>query len=736
MNSIKTQSSLSNKPAIGYSIAEGFENIGWLGSGDFHLSQVTSFYTSQSQGMSYLATPPIPVPILGGTTVKYGFQIFTSLGIFALKVMSSVMPLADPEHGYYPLDIAYDYSSDKVYVLYLNYPFMGEGGTVLAQKPNADGPSMGFYLGVYRFNFVAWHASLTPLNDLIPIYTDASSDIRDWDQMLMGLACDNGGQLYTMDYKNGYLYSLNSSTGSLTSIGNMGIHFLDPMVDIDNYVGYELINLEYDVKNDNLYLLDAVHLGGGGPDNALQKNLADAPPPPIHSQLYRVNPSTAAATLLTDGTGYNYLWTSGVGTDYNHFISGLTIPQNGIHIFNPIENEIIYAGESYLLYWIGLRINKSKVQYSTDEGVTWQTIVDQYTAGPITGSGWTTNIYSWTPPRDLPVRILLRISDADNPLVFDQKHMRIFELDLKSPNGGERWLAGSQQTISWYSTMPDFITANVNKKAASGIYPVSLFYTTNNGDDWDVIELNVPAVNGYNSYTWNTPTVTSNECRVCIVTGDAASADTKALGKAKSDGMFDMSEECFTLYTSSPSGNLVINSPNGGENLSGGKYQYITWTRAGIVPGAFLLEYSSDGGRTWNKINNSPIAGVMRYNWLVPQIQSTHCLVRISNYLSHREYDRSNSEFTINTTAVTEAKNFPNPFNPTTKIVFGLEKSSFTSLKVYNSIGQQVAELVNKQLEAGMHEYEFNASNLPSGVYFYNLKKDDKTEIHKMLLLK
>ena len=58
------------------------------------------------------------------------------------------------------------------------------------------------------------------------------------------------------------------------------------------------------------------------------------------------------------------------------------------------------------------------------------------------------------------------------------------------------------------------------------------------------------------------------------------------------------------------------------------------------------------------------------------------------------------------------------------------------TLKIYNSIGQEVAVLVNANLEAGLHEYEFNASNFTSGVYYYTIKCNELTETHKMLLIK
>jgi hypothetical protein len=60
-----------------------------------------------------------------------------------------------------------------------------------------------------------------------------------------------------------------------------------------------------------------------------------------------------------------------------------------------------------------------------------------------------------------------------------------------------------------------------------------------------------------------------------------------------------------------------------------------------------------------------------------------------------------------------------NPFNPSTKIKFGLAADSKVSVKVYNLLGQRVAELLNDDLAAGKHEINFNAGMLSSGIYFY-----------------
>ncbi len=81
-------------------------------------------------------------------------------------------------------------------------------------------------------------------------------------------------------------------------------------------------------------------------------------------------------------------------------------------------------------------------------------------------------------------------------------------------------------------------------------------------------------------------------------------------------------------------------------------------------------------------------------------------------------------------------QNYPNPFNPSTKISFGLPERSNVVLNVFNTLGQQVAELVNESLEAGTHNYNFDASKLTSGVYVYSLQTDAGVISKKMTLLK
>ena len=81
-------------------------------------------------------------------------------------------------------------------------------------------------------------------------------------------------------------------------------------------------------------------------------------------------------------------------------------------------------------------------------------------------------------------------------------------------------------------------------------------------------------------------------------------------------------------------------------------------------------------------------------------------------------------------------QNYPNPFNPTTKIGFGVEEKTNVKIVVINSIGEEVAVILNKEMEPGFHQVEFNGANLTSGVYFYQLKAGSFVETKKMLLIK
>jgi len=81
-------------------------------------------------------------------------------------------------------------------------------------------------------------------------------------------------------------------------------------------------------------------------------------------------------------------------------------------------------------------------------------------------------------------------------------------------------------------------------------------------------------------------------------------------------------------------------------------------------------------------------------------------------------------------------QNYPNPFNPVTTIAFSMPRLCHVTLKVYNSLGKEVAVIVSQILERGFHEYPFDGSGLENGLYIYQLEAENYKQAKKFILIK
>jgi hypothetical protein len=93
-------------------------------------------------------------------------------------------------------------------------------------------------------------------------------------------------------------------------------------------------------------------------------------------------------------------------------------------------------------------------------------------------------------------------------------------------------------------------------------------------------------------------------------------------------------------------------------------------------------------------------------------------------------------EISITPTQFVLFENYPNPFNPSTTIRYSIPEASFTTLRIYDALGNEVSALVNETKPAGTYEVEFNALNLSSGIYYYTLQSGSLTSTKKMILTK
>jgi len=146
--------------------------------------------------------------------------------------------------------------------------------------------------------------------------------------------------------------------------------------------------------------------------------------------------------------------------------------------------------------------------------------------------------------------------------------------------------------------------------------------------------------------------------------------------------------------------------------------------------------------KNWHKIgfvhgngnSNSPKV----YEYIDTNPTENNCLYRLKqiDFNGNYEYSKVIEVFIGAPSKISLKQNFPNPFNPITKINFELPTTSFVTLKVYDILGNEKEKLMSENLEAGIHEYNFDGSKLTSGVYFYSIQVNGFIYTKKMLLLK
>jgi len=145
-----------------------------------------------------------------------------------------------------------------------------------------------------------------------------------------------------------------------------------------------------------------------------------------------------------------------------------------------------------------------------------------------------------------------------------------------------------------------------------------------------------------------------------------------------------------------------------------------SWEKIGFVEG----HGNSNSPKDYSFTDNTPHSGVVKYKLKQIDFDGT---------FSYSE------EVTVNNELAKSFKLFepyPNPFNPSTTIKYSIPSVSNISLKIYDILGNEVANLVKEKKDAGEYEFNFNASNLASGIYFYKLQAGSFSQTKKLMLLK
>ncbi len=203
----------------------------------------------------------------------------------------------------------------------------------------------------------------------------------------------------------------------------------------------------------------------------------------------------------------------------------------------------------------------------------------------------------------------------------------------------------------------------------------------------------------------------------------------------------------FALTLNAKADTLTVQVGNGGnsfspQNVNAVVGDFIKWVHvAGIHtttcnPNTRPLTSLPAGAQTWDQPMNASqifiyeiqVDGLYKYE-CVPHSPFMNGTINVSSSNVNLISQQVPKSFKL-------SQNYPNPFNPSTSIKFSLPISSFTTLKVYNLVGQEVATLVNENLNAGTYEATLNGANLTSGVYFYTINADGYNDTKKMMLIK
>ncbi len=306
---------------------------------------------------------------------------------------------------------------------------------------------------------------------------------------------------------------------------------------------------------------------------------------------------------------------------------------------------------------------------------------------------------------------LIGVAESDPPSLYGQHYL------AKTTDGGNSW--NTQTTISTNGTaITGSVVCTDNLFYGWGIYPPArVVITSDGGATWN--QRNISG--GYNT------------------TGLAFNSD-KLTGIGVSGGFLPS-------ISRTTDGGVSWTPLNTGLPLTGyfnGRVKWVYGTNTCYLTSesgsSGSVGKSTDGGLSWSLMNTSGVQGLMNVDLVY--INGVVSAYAISDDGRVIKLSEPIGIVPISSTMPSEynlKQNFPNPFNPVTKIRFSIPQVSSaaqTFLSVYDILGKEVATLVNEHLNAGTYEVDWNASTNPSGVYYYKLTTGNYTETKKMILIK
>jgi len=333
----------------------------------------------------------------------------------------------------------------------------------------------------------------------------------------------------------------------------------------------------------------------------------------------------------------------------------------------------------------------------------------------------------------------------------------------KTTNSGNNWTEVFHQTNGFIDAMwmASFTNGYMVGDPVGGRW--SLWKTTNGGTNWDSTGLFL-AQNGTetgfnNSMIYEPPYIWfgTNNTRIYYSTNNGTNwAAQLTTGELNSYAIWFHPH--YIINSGLFGGTTFWQTSNNGVNWSSlnslGSGNFGGITSVAIITDIFsqfiwyvrsnnIIYYTLNGGINWIAEYTNPTTTTqyrhISFAYQGRAIWVVGTLGKISKHTPLMDIKKLGSEVPLNFTL---HQNYPNPFNPRTKIKFDIKKSvagsqaSVVTLKVFDILGKEISSLVNEQLQPGIYEVEWNASNYTSGVYFYRLSSGNFIETKKMLLIK
>ncbi|MBI9072567.1 MAG: hypothetical protein JEY94_13275 [Melioribacteraceae bacterium] len=354
-----------------------------------------------------------------------------------------------------------------------------------------------------------------------------------------------------------------------------------------------------------------------------------------------------------------------------------------IILTSPTGGESLNLGSSTTITWVSSKIDYIKLEFSADNGESWNVITNRFSAG--------TSQYVWDPiPSVYSTECLIKISMAEDGSIYDQSGSNFsilvaegINMLVLSPNGGESWNGGSHQEIKWFSR-------EVEK--------VNIEYTNNNGVNWQTI---ASAVQNTGIYYWNPiPNIPSTLSRVRI-------------SNANDNSEIDESDAVFAV---APEPQINVLAPNGGESLQAGTSNNITWTSTNIAD--VKLEYTTNNGAQWFTIIDSTESDG-NFSWEnIPDVNSSLCRIRVSDVKDGEPIDISDENFTI-FNQITQLINIVSPnggeeWQAATSQNITWESTGIDSVKIEYTTNNGIDWVLLEEKTASSGSYEWNTPDVKS----------------------